>query len=307
VNRIYSGLRKRVGRVFAAKKTQTSASQYDWHEPTAYFWQRRPGHYNFGDHLARAVVERVLQLTFSTSSLLVAAPRTVFSIGSVLHLAKTGDTIWGSGRNGKIPDSSHTFTALDVRALRGPSTHRWLATRLPLPETLPYGDPALLVPHIFDLSGPLIQTSESTPAREILIPNLNDIDSVPDRFRHLVVDPTLPWYVVVEKIKRASAVYTSSLHGLVLADAFAKPVALLHANTEPMFKYEDYAAGASRSKSLEISTYGNMSDRLSVAQLAWDPWPLLAAFPFDVYAGAKREQALGVLKRNLALNTNHQL
>src|SRR5690606_20184336 len=140
------------------------------------------------------------------------------------------------GRNGKVPDTAHTFEALDVRALRGPLTHRWLSSRVSLPDVLPYGDPALLVPHIFDLSGPLFRSdAESTP-QEIIIPNLNDVHSVPERLRHLIVDPTLPWYVVVDKIKRASAVYTSSLHGLILADAFAKPVALLHARTEPLFK-----------------------------------------------------------------------
>ena len=297
---LFVGVQHTIKRVVTSRRSKKpNAVGYEWHEPQAFFWQRRPGHFNFGDHLARVVVERVLHLGFSTSSLLTSLPCRVFSIGSVLHFASTGDTIWGTGRNGKIADAAHNFTSLDVRALRGPLTHQWLSRRFTLPDVLPYGDPALLIPHIFERGALPFNQTDQSPMPEVLIPNLNELGSVPQRLRHLVVDPTLPWYVVLQRIMNASVVYTSSLHGLILADAFSKPVALLPAKNEPLFKYEDYAAGARRTKDLEISNYRNMVDRVDVAKLDWDPWPLLSAFPFDKYLDGDHVDVLRVLRSHL--------
>ena len=45
----------------------------------------------------------------------------LFAIGSVLHNARDGETVWGSGINAKIPEAQHRFRRLDVRGIRDPA------------------------------------------------------------------------------------------------------------------------------------------------------------------------------------------
>ncbi len=62
-----------------------------------------------------------------------------------------------------------------------------------------------------------------------------------------VVYPTEPWDEVIRKILDSEFVISSSLHGLIIADAFGVPSRLLKiTDTEPLFKYRDYYEGTGR-------------------------------------------------------------
>ena len=79
---------------------------------------------NFGDLLGPVVV----------SALADALPTTrraqrLLTVGSILHFARDGDVVWGSGVNGKIPQELHRFRHLDIRAVRGPKTKAVLEER----------------------------------------------------------------------------------------------------------------------------------------------------------------------------------
>lgn len=259
--------------------------------PEIFFWQREAGHYNFGDHLGDAVVRRLLNVALSTDSVLVREPMRLLSIGSVLHFARDGDVIWGTGRNGKTPGSSYKFGALDVRALRGPLTHRWLETRIRVPAKLAYGDPGLLVPFLFDLRTPAFQPRPHEQDCHLLIPNINDTTEVPERFGPWVAPPTLPWYELVRRVRGSKSVVTSSLHGLIFAELFGKPVALVRPPTdrrllareepETNFKYDDYYAGTGREAQVIVTSFEEGVDSVALADLNWDFEPLVRAFPFD--------------------------
>ena len=62
-----------------------------------FFWSPRD-RLNFGDYLASAVVARMLARREMLADEPVGQPTTLFSIGSVLHFARDGETVWGSGR-----------------------------------------------------------------------------------------------------------------------------------------------------------------------------------------------------------------
>ena len=57
----------------------------------------------------------------------VIVPRRLLAVGSILHLARDNDVVWGSGVHGKIVVRRHQFKQLDAREVRGPLT-RWKAT-----------------------------------------------------------------------------------------------------------------------------------------------------------------------------------
>ena len=132
------------------------------------------GSVNFGDHLSRVVVAAVLGLRQRTLDDEVAQTSRLLAIGSILHYAGDGDVVWGSGINGKVPATSFTARQLDVRAVRGPLTEEFLRRRGHRVPSV-FGDPALLVPHLF---GSRFKPTATRPY--VFVPNLHDLALVGD-------------------------------------------------------------------------------------------------------------------------------
>ena len=61
---------------------------------------------NFGDLLGPVVVDRMLASRGITSRA-APVPARLLAVGSILQYARTGDTVWGSGINGKVPADAH--------------------------------------------------------------------------------------------------------------------------------------------------------------------------------------------------------
>ncbi len=248
-----------------------------WRHPRvdAFYWSPQ-GRINFGDYLASAVVARMLARREMVPDEPTVQAATLFSIGSVLHFARDGDTVWGSGRNGKIGEEEHRFARLDVRAVRGPLTREWLTGRgIPCPAV--FGDPALLIPQLF----PTRFRREAVPGRIGVVPNLNDLALVDDP---RVIDPTQRWDAVIDAILACEMVVASSLHGLIVADAFGVPCAQVRFGpAEHEFKYADYHRGAGRAEFWTSDSVEAAIDRGSLPPIAFDPEPLLAAFPYDLW------------------------
>src|SRR5690606_27315212 len=106
------------------------------------------GALNFGDHLSYVIVTKILADNGFLLEEETSKPSRLLALGSVLHFAQNGNTIWGTGFNGKVGLEYHTYQTLDVRAVRGPLTRNFLKQRgIEAPAV--YGDPALLLPHVF--------------------------------------------------------------------------------------------------------------------------------------------------------------
>jgi pyruvyltransferase len=99
---------------------------------------------NFGDLLGPLIAEGVRAQLGLSHRQPVRSTR-LFTVGSVIHYAVDGDVIWGSGVNGHWLSAEY-HKQLDIRALRGPLSRRFLLKRgvVDVPEV--YGDPALLLP-----------------------------------------------------------------------------------------------------------------------------------------------------------------
>ena len=242
---------------------------------------------NFGDLLGPYVVEKVLKTQDGLASYPVprrlppgrhARSGHLLTIGSVMHFARTGDTVWGTGVNGKITADVYRFTTLDVRAVRGLHTQRFLTERgIDVPDV--YGDPALLLPHLDPRVTAWAQDKRHTLA---VIPNLNEVTDWQDH--PAFVDPRGPLDQIVERLARSERVVSSSLHGLVISEALGIPVALVRSRAEPSFKYDDYFSGTGRT---DVPSYDDLGAGLAApttpAEMSWDPGPLLDAFPWDLW------------------------
>lgn len=209
-----------------------------------YYWQQK-AFVNFGDYISLKLVERI-----------VDAPVEVFyrypnnkkkkllAIGSILSFAVDNDVIWGSGINGKLlRKDQYTFGTLDVRSVRGPLTKQFLMDNFGIEAPEVYGDPALLFPYFF----PEFQKKENPSYDYIVIPHYTELKLFPKEGNPHIVYPTDPWDEVIERILDSRFVIASSLHGLIIAEAYGIPARLLKVtDNEPMFKYQDYYEGTNR-------------------------------------------------------------
>lgn len=176
------------------------------------FWSRRPHPGNFGDLLAPVILRHYgYQVEHAKQD-----NAEIFACGSVGKLASAGSVVLGSG-------VISSYNDVDPRAhwiwTRGPETRsRVLACGGSCPEI--YGDPALLLPRIqppsrrkhFDLG---------------IVPHYVDYDQVCKTYpKHRVInvlnsDPLR----VVNAITECRQIIASSLHGLIVAQAYGIPAA----------------------------------------------------------------------------------
>ena len=251
--------------------------------PTAelFVWRPANGNINFGDFLSRITVELLLARKGYTLGDETPERHQLLAIGSVLHFARDGAVIWGSGVNGKIPVESHKFEQLDVRAVRGPLTREFLAKRdIAVPEI--YGDPALLLPILAP------NRFKPTPGNGIgMVPNLNDLLQVDFKKAPqdvTVVSPLNGWNQCVKSILGHDLVLASSLHGLIVAEAYGIPARYVRlTETENLFKYRDYYEGTGRSDFSFATSIEEGIEMGGERPPVFDPAPLMEAFPFDLW------------------------
>jgi pyruvyltransferase len=182
----------------------------------AYWWRGNPGNYvsNFGDAITPLLLERFAGINVEWDTVSRA---NVVVTGSVLeHIPPLWDGhILGAGR--LYEDSYlhlHTHTA-KIWALRGPLTAQ------AVPGDYALGDPGLLADELV-----------SVDTRDIdlgIVPHITDTSLAYDpqwygsKWNTMVISPTLPPLKVLELIGRCKKIVTSSLHGLITADAFDIP------------------------------------------------------------------------------------
>lgn len=213
-------------------------------QPIRLFWSadRRKYVPNLGDELSPMIVELV-----SRRRVKWASPEEceLAAIGSIMEMLLRADRaepiiVWGSGFMGDGPTLRHT--AVRAAALRGP----YSAARLGIEGDLPLGDPGLLagellshrpskkraigiVPHFVDLDLPIIEAWNTDPGA--------------------VISPRMPVIDFLEAVASCDLILSSSLHGLVVADALGVPnhwVQLSGSVWGNGFKFRDHLRFAGR-------------------------------------------------------------
>lgn len=246
-----------------------------------YYWQSKK-FTNFGDHLSLKVVERIVG-----GEVRVCAPqgeKKLLAIGSVLLFARTDDVIWGTGMNAKRMDLKHyRFKRLDLRAVRGPLTRDFIIKNFKIDCPEIYGDPALLIPYFF----PEFKKKKNPVYEYIIIPHYSEIDLFPKDIYPNAVYPTEPWNEVIRKILNSKFVISSSLHGLVVADAYGIPARCLRVTDhEPLFKYEDYYLGTNRSDFAFATSVEEALEMGGERPFSCDLQKLYDSFPFEYWPEA---------------------
>lgn len=241
---------------------------------------KRPPTNNFGDLLGPIIVREILQRAGRSATVDVGAPRShrLLTVGSVMRMARDGDVVWGTGVNGKSLDADYSFRHLDVRAVRGPLTRKFLLARgISVPEV--FGDPGLLVGYLWPKA-----TFEGRfePQSLTVIPNLHDAPRYREQrgFWH----PCSPVEDTIARIATSEFVIGSSLHAIILAESFGVPARLLTSEHEPAFKYQDYYLGSGRNGYRAADSVSDAIELGGGPPLQWSPRALLEAFPMDLWS-----------------------
>ncbi|MGG7308125.1 polysaccharide pyruvyl transferase family protein [Curtobacterium sp. AB451] len=193
---------------------------------------------NFGDLLGPLVVRRLAPRARADDG-----GRSLLAIGSIMQFGQPGDVVWGSGLNAKLRtrrlDPRRLF---DVRAVRGPFTAIALeAEGNGVPPV--YGDPAILLPELFP-DTVAFAALDRKRFDVVVVPNVNDTDL--DAAGHHVIAPTGDPWQVIEQILSAEFVVGTSLHAIVIAEAYGVPARAVRSTSESVVKYFDYYEGTGR-------------------------------------------------------------
>lgn len=184
-------------------------------------------------------------------------PINYMCIGSIVDtIGNENSIIWGSGalRGDKIYNYKKP---LQVLAVRGPLTRDFLLLHgVSCPEV--YGDPALLlprlykvdnretkykigvIPHYIDLCNEKILGLNKQFENEIVIINFKQYNS---------------WQDVIKLINQCQVIASSSLHGIIISDAYGIPNVWIKLSDNVKgegFKFVDYLSSCGRTQSCPI-------------------------------------------------------
>jgi pyruvyltransferase len=240
---------------------------------------------NFGDAIAPWIVTSLSKRRVLSARDHVVPPQApVYStIGSMLASVTSRKWIvWGSGFIDT--DSRLKARPAAVCAVRGPLSFQKLREQgVATPEV--FGDPALLLARLYTPT-----RSDSSPLG--VIPHFKDRDlPVVDQLRNdprvRVIDIIGDPHRIMDEIASCEHVVSSSLHGLVAADAFGIPSRWIQLSDRPAgdgFKFHDYLAGVGRFHEDPLPPTpdaGRLIESVGEgAPLDWDAEAFLASCPF---------------------------
>ena len=204
-------------------------------------------------------------------------------IGSIIGFKSYDAIIWGSGVlkesfEGKIKYRSK-FVKYDIRAVRGPLTRKLLLRcGYSCPEI--YGDPAILLPLIYS---PLKKVKSYKIS---VVKHYNDKTVIPAGFHEISV-VTDDYKKFIDEICASELVISSSLHGLIIAEAYGVPTIWFNPKGQDEFKYNDWYLSIGVENPQKIHSFSEISDKKNVGlenSISNLVEPLLKSFPFELWS-----------------------
>lgn len=243
--------------------------------------------HNLGDDINIPLLKHLSGRNVRTYNTLFKRNINILAIGSIIEICTNSRSIiWGSGSiSGKTILKQKP---LKVLAVRGPLTREYLLNQgIECPVV--YGDPALLCP--------LVYSPRSTKKYKLgLIPHYKDEDS-PVLISFLKNNPDVllirmrnykTWKDVIDKICSCECIASSSLHGLIISDAYRIPntrIVLSNNIVGGDFKYKDYYGGVNKEYIPPLNC-SDCIDRNEIEKrirdystIDYDPNQLLNTFP----------------------------
>ncbi len=247
--------------------------------------------YNFGDDLNVYLLEELTgKRILKYDEFFHLSSKNYLGIGSCIeYCSNSNSIIWGSGA--MMGNKMRKVKAKRVLLVRGPLTKDYLESfGIKCPDC--FGDPALLLPLVYN---PTISKRYSLG----VVPHFVDYN-LPHVRRFREEHPEIHfidlqnynnWQNVINEFLMCENIVSSSLHGLIISDAYKIPNVRIKFSNLILggdFKFEDYFRGIGRTNSncLDFCHEINMNavdSALSLYKLPrYDIGPLLSTFPFEL-------------------------
>lgn len=203
-----------------------------------------PADYNVGDTLTPHLLH-FFRPDIELERVAAETSRKLVGVGSIMRVIKAQDVIWGSGvmrESDRFPQSS----LCSFLAVRGRLSREILMRDGgKVPEV--YGDPGLLLPRVY-----LPQVEKKY--RVGVVPHYVDKQAARAKFASnpeaLIIDVALPWQQFIDQVLSCETIISSSLHGIVIAEAYGIPAEWVEYSNKVIgkgFKFRDYLTGTGRS------------------------------------------------------------
>lgn len=218
-----------------------------WINSNIFLWSYKIKPYNWGDYVNLKLAELISTKSIIPSHYYTRIPK-ISMMGSILPWSMDKDTIvWGSGcLDSNSPQWDRVEQPKKILAVRGPLTRQVLMQHgIDCPEI--YGDPASLFPRYYY---PIVDKKYkygiimhvSTNVSNFILEELKSIygNSI------LIIDPKnfFKWNEFIDSILSCENIVSSSLHGIIIADAYKVPnvwiSVTLKEHPDNNFKFRDY-------------------------------------------------------------------
>lgn len=239
-------------------------------------------HGNFGDDASPLLVTDLTQIE---SRRVVPGDAKLLAIGSILHRAKDGDIVWGSGLKSDEALDGHPGGNIRVTAVRGPKTLKvlkkagWDTSRI-----TEMFDPGVLLRHLYaDRLAKFDVNKNKHRGTLRVIPHFKDElvfkRQRPDLMKHFISADGDP-VKILEAMLGAELVVSSSLHGIIFAESLGIPAIWVDSpGGEGHFKYLDYYEGTGRKGIKAARDIDHALTLKAPAVPTFDFEKLLATFP----------------------------
>lgn len=264
-----------------AKENRVNIFQY---HPDRFYTGR--SQYNLGDSLGEVIITYLLNQRGINIDKYVPTKRHFYCVGTNIHGAYQSATIWGSGiyppqHKREIFFQKLSRRKLDIRAVRGPLTKGILEKFYGCKCPNIFGDPAILMPLIYN---PEIEKEYEY----IVIPQFIDEEKFCNEHpnERIITMNTNDYKSVINEIKKAKIVYTSSLHGIILAESYGIPAVFFRSLPKYKdFKYYDWYYSTGRKDIVIAESFEEAMKMppLPLPDLSKLQKGLLDSFPYDLW------------------------
>ncbi len=193
---------------------------------------------------------------------------------------------WGCGMRSPTGLSEQNRSRCEFFAVAGPLTR----SALRLGDSVPFGDPALLLPALYEPN-----RDPRISGQTLCIPNVLDRRSDAELLQlggcSVVLRPSLPRsrqpsLRIIDAIASADFVLSASLHGAIIAAAYGRPFAYWNpGNLDEPFEWADFSASVSIENrfAARLEEARDVYASVIAPRLRLPPlWPLIASAPLAV-------------------------
>lgn len=267
----------------------SSIRSSDTEVPT-YWWN---GRVNFGDLIGPMLVKKISGRNVVNMKDNDDPRPSLVTVGSVLNLMERENIdIWGTGLiaplHAKSIENLRRVNPNRIHAVRGWKTYKELTEKMGWIVPRIFGDPALLLPRFYAPGS--IENLNITVIPHYLHANL--FNELSDDFNIINVEDSAE--NVISSIANSKSVVSTSLHGIIVAQAYGVPWTWLRISDKTLagdqFKFEDFFTVLDRSRvseshvssgSIGNLVIGNAATSASLPTNKFSFNALLDAFPSD--------------------------